>query len=187
MAQDGVARNRGRFDQAVAFMEEARGKVLALLGSVTQVQADRRPAAAEWSVGEIAHHLALTEREVMGKVAELVAHAAPHAYDHAEVVRARAYRLEDAWDVAITGKATHPPQLTPTPGKLLAELARELREARAHTARVLAPHRDEDLGVKFFVHPRFGPMTLYERLAFTAYHDLKHFKQMERALARVRG
>jgi len=48
---------------------------------------------------------------------------------------------------------------------------------------LLAPFRDQDLSVKFFVHRRMGPMTLYERIAFTAYHDLKHLKQMERALA----
>ncbi len=186
MSQRGADKNREQFDRAFALMDDARRQVLALLGSVTQTQVDRRPAEGEWSVGEIAHHLALTERQVMAKVADLAAHAVPHEFDHAEVAKARAYRIEDAWDVNVTGKAAHPPELTPTPGRPLAELIRGLQETRAHTRKILAPHRDEDLGVKFFVHARFGPMTLYERLAFTASHDLKHLKQMERALARVR-
>ncbi len=187
MTQDGVARNRERYDQAFALLDDARGKVLALLGTVTQAQADRRPAENEWSVGEIAHHLAITEREIMGKVADLAANAKPNEYNYAEVAKKRPYRIEDAWDVTITGKATHPPQLTPTPGVPLADLIRGLQEARAHTKRILAPFRDQDLSVKFFVHARIGPMTHYERLAFTGYHDLKHLKQMERALARVRA
>jgi len=52
---------------------------------------------------------------------------------------------------------------------------------------MLAPSRDEDLRVKFFAHPRLGTMTLYERMAQLAYHELKHLKQMERALAHLAG
>ncbi len=184
MSGDGVARNRERFDQGFALLDDARGKVLALLRSVNQPQADRRPAEGEWSVGEIAHHLAITEREIMGKVADLAANAKPHEYDYNEVVKKRPFRIEDSWDVTKTGKATHPPQLTPTPGKPLPELIEGLQAARAHTKKILAPFREQDLSVRFYVHSRLGPMTLYERLAFTAYHDLKHLKQMERTLAR---
>lgn len=186
MAQDDVSRNRQRYDEAFTLLDDARGKVLALLRSVTQAQADRRPAEKEWSVGEVAHHLALTEREVMGQAAHLAATAKPNEYDYDDVVKKRPFRIEDSWDVGVTGKAEAPPQLVPTAARPLGELLQGLEEARAHTRRLLAPYRDQDLGVKFFLHRRVGPMTLYERLAFTAYHDLKHLRQMERALARVR-
>ena len=183
MNQADVEKNRKQFDQALALMEEMRGKVLDLLHTVKQERADRRPAENEWSVGEIAHHLAITERAQMDKAAEVAANAKPHEYDYAEVLKTRPFRLEDSWDITKSGKASHPPELTPTPGKPLPELMEGLRAARAHTKQLLAPFRDEDLRVKFFVHRRLGPLTLYERMAFTAYHDLKHLKQMERALA----
>ncbi len=175
-----------RFDATMALIDEARDEVLALLGRITQAQADRRPAENEWSAGEIAHHLALWERDAMGKLAEAAATAVPHEHDYDEVVKARPYRLEDAWDVTITGKGTHLPEWTPTPGKSLGDLRRDLQAARAHTKQVLAPLRDQDLGGKFLPHRRLGFLTIYERLAFAAYHDLKHLKQMERALAHVR-
>ena len=187
MTQDGMAKNRERYDGAFALMDEVRGKVLALLGSVSQDQADRRPAENEWSVGEIAHHLGITEQDIMKQVAELAATAKPDEYDYEKVVGKRPFRLEDSWDIAIAGKAQHPPHLTPTPQRPLPDLVKDLKDTRAHTKRLLAPYRDQDLRVKFFVHRRLGPMTLYERLTFTAYHDLKHLKQMERALARVRA
>jgi uncharacterized damage-inducible protein DinB len=187
MSQETVAKNRERFDQSFALLDEARGKVLALLGAVTQAQADRRPAEDEWSVGEIADHLAITERQIMVKLADAAANAKPHEYDYAEVLKTRLIRLEDSWDITKSGKGTHPPELTPTPGRPLPELLEGLRAARAHTKELLAPLRDQDLSVKFIVHRRMGPLTLYERMAFTAYHDLKHVKQMERALAGVRG
>ena len=175
-----------RYDATFALIDEARGKVLALLGTITQAQADRRPAGKEWSVGEIAHHVALWERDAMSKLADLAATAVPHEYDYEDVLKKRPYRLEDSWDITIAGKGVHLPEWNPTPGKPLEELRQDLQAARAHTKQVLAPFREQDLGVKFLPHRRLGPLTLYERVAFAAYNDLKHLKQMERALTAVR-
>lgn len=185
MSEEGVASNRERFDRALALLDEVRGKVTALLSTIAQAQADRRPAEAEWSLGEIAHHLALTEREYIGIVADLAAKAAPHQFDYEKVLRSRPFRIEDTWDIAITGRLSTPPELLPTSGKPLAELLQDLQDSHADARGVLAPYRDEDLSVKFFVHPRLGTMTLYERIAQIAYHEMKHLKQMERTLARI--
>ena len=185
MSQEVVARNRERYDQAFALLDDVREKVMAVLRTITQAEADRHPEEKEWSLGEIADHLAITEREYMAVVAHLAANAKPHEFDYGDVVRSRPFRIEDTWDVAITGKLTTPTELLPTPGRRLAELVRELQAARFHSKEILAPYRDQDLGVKFFVHPRLGTMTLYERMAQLAYHELKHLKQMERVLARL--
>ncbi len=185
MYQEAVTRSQERYDQAFGLLEDVRAKVLALLRQVTQAQADRRPAENEWSMGEIADHLALTERVYIAGVAELAADAKPHEYDYEEVVRARRFRVEDLADPAITGKFTTPPALLPARGKAVAELVGALDEARAHSKQLLAPSRDEDLGVRFFLHPKVGPITLYERLANIAYHELKHVHQMQRTLARL--
>ena len=123
----------------------------------------------------------------MAKLADLAATAKPREHDHSEVLKKRPWRLEDSWDVTITGKGTHLPEWTPTRGKPLEELRQDLQAARTHTKRVLAPFRGQDLSVRFTMHRRLGPLTIYERLAFAAYHDLKHLKQMERTLAQIRG
>ncbi len=176
-----------RYDETFALIDDARSKLLALLGAVTQAEADRRPGEHEWSVGEIAHHIALWERDSTTKLADLAATAKPHEYNHSEVLKERPWRLKDSWDVTITGKGTHLPEWTPTRGKPLEALRQDLQAARAHTKQILAPFRDQDLSVRFVMHRRLGPLTIYERLVFAAYHDLKHLRQMERALARVRG
>ena len=185
MRQDAGARNQERYDQAFALLDNVRDKVVALLRTVSQAQADRRPAENEWSIGEIADHLAITERAYMAGVAELAAHAKPNEFDYEEVARNRRFRVEDLGDAAITGKFATPPQLLPTRAKPIAELLRALEEARSESKRTLAPYRDEGLGVKFFHHPKVGPITLYERMANIAYHELKHLNQMERTLARL--
>jgi len=185
MGQEGLARNRERYDQAFAVLDGVREKVVALLHSITQPQADRRPTEDEWALGEIADHLAITEGAYVAVVAHLAANAPPHEFDYRDVVKNRPFRIEDTWDVSVTGRLATPPDLLPTPGKSLAQLVRGLQEARAHSRRILAPFRDQDLSAKFFVHPRLGTMTLYERMAQLAYHELKHLKQMECTLARL--
>lgn len=176
---------RDRYDRAFALLDGVRDKVLAILRSIGQPQADRRPAMDEWSIGEIAHHLALTEREYLGVVAVLARTAPVHEFAYEEILRARPFRIEDTWNIAITGRLPTPPELLPTPGRSLAQLRADLESVRSHSRQLLAPFRDQDLGVKFFVHPRLGTMTLYERMEQIAYHELKHLKQMERALARL--
>jgi hypothetical protein len=185
MGQEAAAKNRERYDQAFALLDGVREKVMAVLRAITQAEADRRPAANEWSLGEIADHLAITERAYVAVVAHLAANARPHEFDYRDVVGNRPFRIEETWDVAITGRLPTPPELLPTPGKPVAELLRALQDARAQSRQTLAPYRDQDLSVKFFVHPRLGTMTLYERMAQLAYHELKHLKQMERALPRL--
>ncbi len=185
MNQDGVARNRERYDQAFALLDDVRGQVTAVLRTLTQAEAERRPAEDEWSLGEIADHLAITERAYVAVVADLAAHARPHEFDYRDVVGGRPFRIEDTWNVAVTGRLTTPPDLLPAQGKPLADLMRALQDARARSRQLLAPYRDEDLSVKFFVHPRLGTMTLYERMAQLAYHELKHLKQMERVFSRL--
>ncbi len=185
MNQEAVARNRERYDQAFALLDDVRGQVMPVLRTPTQAEADRRPAEDEWSLGEIADHLAITERAYVAVVADLAENARPHEFEYRDVVGSRPFRIEDTWNVAVTGRLATPPELLPAQGKPLAELVRELQAARSRSKEILAPYRDEDLSVRFFVHPRLGTMTLYERMAQLAYHEMKHLKQMERVLSRL--
>jgi len=185
VSDPGAAANRERFDRTLVLVDEARAEILAFLSRVTQAQADRRPGPAEWSVGEIAHHLALWERGSMARVAELAGAAAPDERIPEDVLRRRPYRLEDSWNVAVTGKGTALPEFIPRPGLPLAELTAVLHQARAHTRLILTPYRDQDLAARIYLHHRLGPITLYERIAFVAYHDRKHLRQMERTMVRL--
>lgn len=185
MTTDDVVINRKRYDQAFMLLDEVRAAVLALLRSVTQRHADRRPAVEEWSMGEIVDHLAITERAYMAGVADLAANATPHEFAYGEVVRTREFRVEDLGEVAVTGKFPTPPHLMPSRGKALAELERALNDARSYSRQIMTPYRDQDLDSKFFLHPKIGPMTLYERMANIAYHERKHVHQIERTLRRM--
>jgi hypothetical protein len=185
MHGEAVTKNRERYDQAFALLDYVRAQVVAVLRAASQAQADQRPAEDEWSLGEIADHLAITERAYMAVVVNLAAADTPPDADAQAALRNRPFRIEDTWNIAVTGKLKTPAELLPAPGKPLPELMRILQEARARSKEIMAPFRDQDLGLKLFVHPRLGTMTLYERMAQLAYHELKHLKQMERVLPRL--
>lgn len=173
------------FDAALQVPEKAREKVLTLLTGISQAQSERRPAPEEWSIGEIAHHLVLTERRVVVQIVDLIGAGQEEALDHAQVVARRPFPLEAWADVARSGKAKAPAELIPAAGLKIAGLMADLRAVREETRRTLMPYRQQDLGRLWYHHPRRGPLTLYERIAALGYHELKHLAQMERTLART--
>lgn len=174
-----------QFDAALEVAEGARAKVLAFLTAVTQAQSARRPAPEEWSIGETAHHLFLTERRLVGQVVEIVQAGREERLDHAQVVGGRPFPLEAWADVARSGKGKALAEVIPTAGLKMTGLIADLRAAREETRRTLMPYRRQDLSRLWYHHPRVGPLTLYERIAGLGYHELKHLAQMERTLARI--
>ncbi len=70
------------------------------------------------------------------------------------------------------------------PGQSLNSLLERLEQIRALMKAELARLRDHDLSRLFVAHQRFGPLSLYERIAFTGHHEQKHVGQMERTVER---
>ena len=62
---------------AVTAMEQSRAAVLAALDSLTVEEAERRPAAGDWNVHEIAYHLLDMERWYIAKLCEAVGRDQP--------------------------------------------------------------------------------------------------------------
>ena len=69
-------------------------EVVAVFRTIDQAQAGRRPGENAWSLGEIADHLAITEREYLAVVARPAAQGTPHEFEYAKAVRRRPFRME---------------------------------------------------------------------------------------------
>lgn len=180
-----VAENQERFDEAFRIADEARARTIALLRRVSQAESERRPEPTAWSLGEIAHHLVLTDLRTLYSVHATVAEGKLDEFTPEQVKAARPFPLADTADVAKTGKGTAPAFGVPTPGQSVTGLLGRLEQVRSLMKAELARLRDHDLGRLFVVHQRFGPLSLYDRIAFTAYHEQKHVAQMQRTAARL--
>lgn len=168
------------FDEALQCAEEAREKVVTFLEGVSQPESEAKPTPDVWSIGEIAHHLLLSERRLSQQILDSIAAGREGDFTAEEVSARRPFPLEDSADAEKSGKGTAPEPTQPSPGLSIADLVADLRQAREETRSQLSPLRSRPLGDLWWEHPRFGPMTLYERIRMSGYHDLKHLKQLER-------
>ncbi len=172
------------FDQALRFAEEVREKVLAFLEGISQTESESKPSPEVWSIGEIAHHLLLSERRLPQQILESIASSREGELNQEEVLAQRPFPLEDTADIERSGKGTAPEPTRPSPGLPIADLLKDLRQAQSETRAKLLPLRSRPLDNLWWEHPRFGPMTLYERIRLSGYHELKHLKQLEKCLGK---
>ncbi|MCH6569593.1 MAG: DinB family protein [Acidobacteria bacterium] len=172
------------FDQALQFAQEVREKVLAFLEGISQTESESKSSSEAWSIGEIAHHLLLSEQRLSQQILESIASNREGEFNQEEVLAERPFSLEDTADTGKSGKGTAPEPTQPSPGLSITDLLVDLRQARDETRVKLLPLRSRPLNNLWWVHPRFGPMTLYERIRMSGYHDLKHLTQLKKVLAR---
>lgn len=172
------------FDQALQFAKEVREKVLAFLEVISQTESESKPSPEAWSIGEIVHHLLLSERRLSQQILESIANNREGEFNREEVLAQRPSSLEDTADTTKSGKGKAPEPTQPTPGLPIAGLLEDLRQVRDHTRAKLLPFRSRPLGNLWWEHPRFGPMTLYERIRLSGYHELKHLTQLENCARR---
>jgi len=180
-----VVENQKRFDEAFRIADEARARTLALLRTVSQADSEKRPEPGAWSIGEIAHHLIMVDVRTTAQFLDSVGAGKEGEYTPEQVRAARPFPLPDIADVAKSGRGKAPAAIEPTPGQDIRDLGDRLEKARQVMRAELRRFRDRDLGGLFVPHARMGPLTLYERIAFTGYHEQKHIAQMEKTAERI--
>ena len=179
-----MASSEQEFDQALQFAEEVREKVMAFLEGISQPESESKRSPEAWSIGEIAHHLLLSERRLSQQILESIANSREGEFNQEEVLAQRPFPLEDTADTGKSGKGTAPEPTQPSFGLSITDLLEDLRQARDETRARLLPLRSRPLGNLWWEHPRFGAMNLYERIRMSGYHDLKHLKQLKNCLVR---
>ena len=177
---DTTATPEEKMDAALEVLDQARDQVLAFIEGISQADSERRPDPDEWSIGEVTHHLLLVEKRHCQSMLEQITEGQGEDRDRQQVLAERRMPLEDMADVSKSGKGKAPEGTRPTHGLAFKELAEDLRQFRRETKSQLLSHRSRDLDDVWWEHPRFGPMTLYERIRLIGYHDLKHLAQIVR-------
>ncbi|MDA2935032.1 DinB family protein [Acidobacteria bacterium AH-259-D05] len=182
-----VATPDQKFDEALRFADQTREKILAALEGVSQSDSERKPTPEAWSIGEIAHHLLLAEIRFPDQILNSIVDGREGEFDKEEVLSKRPFSLEDIASVEKSGKGKTPEPIQPSHGLSIKGLLEELRQAREEARSKLLPHRSRELGNLWWRHSRLGPLTLYERMYFLGYHDLKHLTQIENRLSNRGG
>lgn len=159
-------------------LDATRRRLLGAIEELTEEQAAHRASPERWSAAEIVEHLSITEeqsvrlfRKLLGRAGDVscagaVAVFEPVSIDeHVERSRAEKYEAPDV--VRPKGDAT------------LADSLARLAASRAALHELRERIEAIDCRALIFPHPLFGPLDLYEWLAFIGAHEERHLAQLE--------
>jgi len=163
-------------------IEAVRGEIYAFTEPLSPEQAAFRRSPESWSVAELLEHICKTEEFLGVRISALV--------DQAEVSQGRApagftpgrISIEEAAKQAEGKRFVSPESVRPT----AVPLAESLDRLRASRARLLAdwPRFEAlDLTGVAFPHPVFGPLNIYQWLAFFTVHEDRHLEQMRAVIS----
>jgi hypothetical protein len=156
-------------------LQAVRADVLAEVDGLSQSQADFRPGADDWSIGEIVHHLTIAEIGT-GKITtrllkEAAAGGAPAVFPHdlTEFI---------GLPVKISESSQAPPVVWPEHGRPIAELVNDMKAARERSRESVAKLATCDPRALRFKHFRLGDLDLAQWWRLQAEHDGVHLAQI---------
>ena len=166
--------------------EEVRARLVARVESLDEEAQNYRADAAAWTVAEILEHLAVLERRLaqlatmmVGKVEGVAAAggAAAGASPHF-----KPFSLDEQAEQVRERKLVAPDEVRPRGGVALSDSLARLKESRTALEALRPRIERADLSAATYPHPAFGPLNLYQWLAFIGLHEERHLNQIERLL-----
>ncbi len=171
-------------------LEELRARLAAdleaLMGTVAslgQAQVDWRPAPDRWSVGEVLHHLILSNRSFALVVRKLVDRGRREGLAARPDGRRSWPRLRAIADVQASGPVRNPQRVTPAHGLPVEQLRRELVESHRAVALQIPDLAGLDLAALRFPHPLGFELNLFQWSDIAGAHERRHLRQIATVLA----
>ena len=156
-------------------LEVVRAEVLREADGLSQGQADWRPTALDWSIGEILHHLAMAEINTGKLTSKLLkegaAGAGPYPPDLA------GFAPLPPWPA---GPREAPPVVRPERGHPIDQLRHDLRAARERSRQTLERLATIDPRALSWRHFTLGELDLGQWWMLTGDHDRDHLQQLRR-------
>ena len=171
-------------ERALATLAAGRSRFLAELEHFDEASFFTPPPRGGWAAAHVVEHVARVEIRIQQGARKVLEHGSdyrPSWYDAllklsmrsgvVQFVRVRAVRGADPLaDGGVDGMSR-------------AQLLERLAAVRAATIALLGETRERDLSRIYLRHPYFGAFPVRDFLAWTAWHEERHRKQ----LVRIRG
>lgn len=159
-------------------IDGTRERLLRAVEVFDDAQHGFRPTPEIWSVAEICEHLSMIEAQVTRLFEKLLTKAEATGHTRAEgspfVPVSIAGQAEQVRDKKLTAPETARPAGIP-----LSDALDSLRASRS-ALRSMQPRLENLEGASItFPHPVFGPINIYQWLAFIGAHESRHVAQIE--------
>lgn len=158
-------------------LEESRERLLHMAKNLSREQLHYRPEPGRWTVAECLEHIVTVELRLLGVIQKTL-ETAPDS--------SKRSAMEDAAMFAnVKGRVVRfqaPEIVVPTGRWPDEQLLNEFEAARRQTLD-FAAGTTADLRPRFFKHPAFGELDLYQWLLLIAAHSDRHRVQSEEVMA----
>jgi len=158
-------------------IDDTRARLVGAVEHLTDEQLAFRPSPERWTVSELVEHLSITERRVARMLGALVGKLEPGAARE-EGSAFAPVSVAEFVERAGREKYAAPEEIRPT-GAALPDSLASLGDSRA-AIHSLRPRVESVDGTRaHFPHPAWGPLDLYQWLAFVGLHEQRHLAQIE--------
>jgi hypothetical protein len=158
-------------------MDDTRARLVGAVEHLTDEEHGFRPSSENWTVAEIVEHLSVVEGRVARMLGVMLTKLGSEAA-RAEGSHFEPVTITEFVERSRTEKYTAPEEIRPKGAPLSDSLAR-LRDSRA-ALRALRERAERVDGTRArFPHPVWGPLDLYQWLAFVGAHEQRHLYQIE--------
>ena len=171
-------------------LEELRGRlaadiaaVLDAVGDVTQAQSEWRPAHDRWSIGEILHHLAISNRGFAVAVHKLAKRGRRDSLAAGLGSRRSWPRMRSIADAAASGPVKNPEFATPAAGLAIGELRRDLAATHAAVANQIPALQGLDFAALRWPHPLGFELNLFQWADIAGAHERRHLAQIRAVMS----
>ncbi|HEV2761881.1 MAG TPA: DinB family protein [Pyrinomonadaceae bacterium] len=172
--------------EILSSIEETRSRLVARVENLSEGQQSFCPAPDAWSVADIVEHLAVSETRMSQMLGLLVGKAEGDGHllpeSDGEPRLPAPVTIREHVERSLVEKYDAPEMIRPTGGVPLADSLERLRQTRAAVL-ALRPRIERVDGRHVrYPHPAFGPLDLYQWLAFVGVHEERHLRQIESIL-----
>jgi hypothetical protein len=162
---------------AVDRLHTSRDKFMSVIEGVSAVQAKYKPSPEQWSILELAEHIAISDESLRGLIRRAL--KTPAQPEVMEQVQANDYRYHREFRPHPKGVNKAPESMCPHDRfPRLADAAAEFNKQREETI-VYANQTQDALRGHMSPHPVFGPMDAYQWLMACSLHVESHSHQIE--------
>lgn len=164
-------------------IDETRTRVGKRVEGLTPEQEKFRPSPDAWSIAEIVEHLSIIEAQLSKLFAMMVRKAEAAGATQAAGSSFRPVDLNHFIERSMKEKYTAPETVRPRGNVSIADSLDRMRRSRAELHELRPKLEAMDLSGLTYPHPAFGPLDLYQWLAFVGVHEDRHLRQIEAALS----
>ena len=164
---------------------KVRERLKALIGSIPPEKTSVLPEGEKWTIAQILEHVAMVDESTVKICAKLLKKAQEAGQTSDGQVVISDEFLQKGVEIA-TMKVDAPSFVQPSAGKSIAESLTKLDETAERLNEMRSLFESVSGCDLKFPHPFFGEITAQEWLALKGGHEMRHIKQIDRLLEKIK-